>query len=202
MHGPVTGSVYCVLDLCTAVLDLVGLVQLYCVHVEPVLDLCTGSVYCVLCTGSSCRSCGRRAFRPRRRVVLNLCTVYCVLCTVYWICVLDLCTVYCVLCTVYWICVLDLCTVYCVRVRRPRRRVAARCVLDLCTVYCVLDLAVFVLSPVRCVRAYSTVCRAVLHVGATRRPARCSTSTSYVRRVGQVDRVPRRTTRRCDASTS
>jgi|EP01047_Picozoa_sp_COSAG01_P055890 hypothetical protein len=49
-------------------------------------------------------------------------------------CVLDLCTVYCVLCTVYWICVLDLCTVYCVldplvaavagrRAFRPRRRV-------------------------------------------------------------------------------
>jgi hypothetical protein len=165
----------CVLDLCTV----------YCVLCTVywicVLDLCT--VYCVL-DPLVAAVAGRRAFRPRRRVVLNLCTVYCVLCTVYWICVLDLCTV------------------YCVRVRRPRRRVAARCVLDLCTVYCVLDLAVFVLSPVRCVRAYSTVCRAVLHVGATRRPARCGTSTSYVRRVGQVDRVPRRTTRRCDASTS
>jgi hypothetical protein len=180
----------------------------YWICVLCTVYLCTGSVYwiCVLCTAVLdllvAAVAGRRAFRPRRRVVLNLCTVYCVLCTVYWICVLDLCTVYCVLCTVYWICVLDLCTVYCVRVRRPRRRVAARCVLDLCTVYCVLDLAVFVLSPVRCVRAYSTVCRAVLHVGATRRPARCGTSTSYVRRVGQVDRVPRRTTRRCDASTS
>jgi hypothetical protein len=162
----------------------------YWICVLCTVYLCTGSVYwiCVLCTAVLdllvAAVAGRRAFSPRRRVVLNLCTVYCVLCTVYWICVLDLCTV------------------YCVRVRRPRRRVAARCVLDLCTVYCVLDLAVFVLSPVRCVRAYSTVCRAVLHVGATRRPARCGTSTSYVRRVGQVDRVPRRTTRRCDASTS
>jgi hypothetical protein len=151
-----------------------------------VLDLCT--VYCVLCTVYCVLDllvatvAGRRAFRPRRRVVLNLCTVYCVL---------------------------DLAVVVGRRafrprrrVRRPRRRVAARCVLDLCTVYCVLDLAVFVLSPVRCVRAYSTVCRAVLQVGATRRPATCDASTSYVRRVGQVDRVSRRTTGRCDASTS
>ena len=138
------------------------------------LDLCTGSVYCVLCTGSTC-SCRSWSTCLQTSSTRRTESVYCVLCTVYWICVLDL------------------------RTRTPRRRVAARCVLDLCTVYCVLDLAVFVLSPVRCVRAYSTVCCAVLHVGATRRPGRCDASTSYVRRVDQVGAVRR--PGRCDAST-
>ena len=75
---------------------------------------------------------------------------------------------------------------------------------------------VFVLSPVRCVRAYSTVCRAVLQVGATRRPGRCDASArcdayelynSFLpepraMRTSVHYRVPRRTTGRCDASTS
>jgi hypothetical protein len=170
MHGPVTGSVYCVLDLCTAVLDLVGLVQLYCVHVEPVLDLCTGSVYCVLCTGSSCRSwstCLQTSSTRRTE------SVYCVLCTVY--CVLDLCTgsVYCVLCTVY--CVLDLCTgsVYCVLCTRPQTSSTRRSAVRTGSVYCVLC------TRSSCIRP---------------EPRAMRTSVQY--------RVPRRTTRRCDASTS
>jgi len=70
-------------------------------HILRVLCLC---VHCILCT----------VYCVLYTVYFILCTVYCVLYTVYCI----LCTVYCVLYTVYCI----LCTVYCI----------------LCTIYCVL----------------------------------------------------------------
>jgi hypothetical protein len=88
-------------------------------------------------------------------------------------------------------------TVYSTVCRVPRQVPCAVCRAILVHVRIVVWLEprctiVFVLSPVRCVR--------VDQLRATRRPATCDASTSYVRRVGQVGATRRPAT--CDASTS